>query len=232
MDQALAEKLDHDPSNGAIGLSPEQSNTLSRTWLRLTNLFNRRCEAWGWRDTATEYPDALAAFEAGRIAVHIRRLPLDAVVTASRDKIWRHGNEGVDHARIKRAALLWMQGAGAADAKAEVRGVVGIADAYSDSANWIVECGNTRFGKLAEAITWEDTPRFTLIPFQDLERDDGTPRRLIAIDFSWSRDVTEDVENAQIERRRRAVRSLQSAVFPTPSIPPDGRSVSSVSGRG
>jgi len=208
MDQALAEKLDRDPLNGAIGLSREQSNTLKPAGIALTTLFNRRCEAWGWRDSATEWQDTLAAFEAGRIKMRIERLPLDAVTQAAAARIIRHGNEGEQHAQMKRAALLWMQSEGAADAKAEVRGVVGIADAYSFNTNWIVECGNTRFGKLADAVLWEDAPRFTLIPFQDMEWEDGSPRRLIAIDFSWDADVTEDLAMARMDRMRRAVSSL------------------------
>lgn len=177
--------------------------------LRLGNLFNRRCEAWGWRDSPGGSAATLAAFEDGRISVQMRRLPLAAVTEAQTARARRHGNESEEHARLKLAALLWMRSEGADDAELEARGIVGIADAYSEKANWIVECGNTRFSKLADAVLWEDAPRFTLIPYQNDDWEDGRPRRLIAIDFSWGKDLTKDLEEARYEGMRRAVMSLK-----------------------
>jgi hypothetical protein len=176
---------------------------------RIDALFNRRCSRWGYRDSCTDRQATYRAFLAGRFRMTLRRVPAEWCRLALNAEVRCEGGEGEDHARLKLAALLWMRNDGADDATREARGIVGIADVYSKNANWIVECGNTRFGKLADAALWEDAPRFTLIPFQSLRRSDLSPRRFIAIDFAWTKELTADLEDARMYGLQIAADALE-----------------------
>ncbi len=202
----------------SVSVPPYRWRNVGWVGHRLTALFNRGGSACGYRDTAENSRAAFAAFLAGRVSMRMVRLPREAVSQALKLHVSRYGTEGKDHARLKAAALLWMRSEGAEDAAPEVRGIVGIADAYSAKANWIVECGHTRFSKLADAMSWEDRPRFTLLPFQPLRWNDGRKRRPIAIDFSWSPEVTADVVAEQWAAMERCAATLELDDLPSPSI--------------
>lgn len=165
-----------------------------RTCRKLDAIFTRRQDGWGARDNITDSPHLVAAFSAGRVKMRLSRLPLHGCIYAQQGTPRRVGGESLEHARLKRAAACWMAASGAQDVTREHQTLAGTADAYSFDHNWIVECGNTRFSKLRQAVMHDSHPRFTLIPYQPTYCADGTPRRMIAIDFEWSRDLTADLQ--------------------------------------
>ncbi|KQT60001.1 hypothetical protein ASG52_19955 [Methylobacterium sp. Leaf456] len=98
---------------------------------------------------------------------------------------------------LKRAALLWMRSEYAADAREEVDCLVGRADVFSPSAAWIAECGKTGVSKLVTAVASGEPIRFSLIPYQWATWDDETTaRRLIAVEFSWTPEFSQQVAQA------------------------------------
>lgn len=127
-----------------------------------------------------------------------------ACVAAARMQGGTRG-ESIDHIRMKRAAREWMRAEGAVDALEEVPGYTGKFDVYSADADWIVECGNSSMDKLIEAIRDDERPRFTLVPYQDTERHDDTPRRLIAVDFVWDEALCEEMNAAILGREESAM---------------------------
>ncbi|MGU3286416.1 hypothetical protein, partial [Methylobacterium mesophilicum] len=159
-------------------------NPMGHVARQLSRLFNRRNDGWGARSSAGSLHTVAPLIEAGRVTVRMHRLPMAACVAASRMQSGGRG-ESITHIRMKRAAREWMRSEGADDAREEVPGYTGKFDAYSAKADWIVECGNSSMDKLIQAIRDDEHPRFTLIPYQDTERHDDSPRRLIAIDFMW-----------------------------------------------
>lgn len=191
MQQPLALELDRDPFNGITSVSRLQSNRVSD---KLNTLFTRRQDGWGPRDDIRSSPHLVAAFLAGRVKIRIWRLSAWDCWLAGGNDLHLTGGESPDHARLKAAAALAMRSQGADDADLEQETMTGRADVYSRSQNWIVECGNTRFSKLRQAVMHDSHPRFTLIPYQPTHCADGTSRRLIAIDFEWSRDLTADLQ--------------------------------------
>ena len=185
---------------------------------RLRRLFTRKRDGFGARAPGI-YVGLLAdPFRSGMLRVEMRRLPAAACEEAAGLPRLSQRGESQDHIRMKHAGRTWMRLSGARDAELEVAGYDGRFDAYSLSHDWIVECGNSNIDKLVEAIGDADRPRFTLIPWQDVERHDGSPRRLIAADFSWDRElrdilihaIAED-QAARMQRVERAYRNRMIA---------------------
>lgn len=169
---------------------------------RLNRLFTRKNDGWGSRSSLDALRMLAALVQDGRVSVRLKRLPMAASVAAARLQGGRR-NESVDHIRMKRAAREWMRAEGASDAQEEVPGYAGKFDVYSADADWIVECGNSSMDKLIQAIRDDERPRFTLIPYQDTERHDDSPRRLIAIDFVWDEALCDEL-NAAIDDQETA----------------------------
>ena len=102
-----------------------------------------------------------------------------------------------------------MRAEGATDATMEKRCFAGRADVFSDQTCWLVECGNTPIGKLNACIEREKPSRFTLIPYQPTLRHDGSPRRLIAVDFAWDLSLSHEIEDAAFLRAKAAFAHLE-----------------------
>lgn len=169
-----------------------------RTIRQIDRLFNRQRRGWYGRDTVGHFPALLNLILANQVRVRLERIPC-FVCAQAYEGINPQGrrSESPEHALMKRAARLWMHRQGARDAVEEAQSPVGRSDVYSAKADWIVEVGNTPIDKLDTALrepaepVGPRSPRFTLIPFQDLFRRDGkTPRSLIAVDFSCDRDAS------------------------------------------
>ncbi|GJD55202.1 hypothetical protein MTDSW087_04955 [Methylobacterium dankookense] len=183
------------PPNPGRGVEPRK---LSNLMFRMERVFSRSRDGWGPRDIAADFPDLVAGFASGRIAVRIVRLPYEVCERASLEKPELCGTEGLQHARMKLAAEAWMRGEGASDARTEVRCLVGRADAFSPSQNWVVEVGNTPLRKLFVCVDHPTPHRFSLIPFQRAHWQDRSVRRLLALDFAWDPSLTREID----ERRR------------------------------
>jgi hypothetical protein len=171
---------------------------------RLERLFTRRRDGWGPRSAVGSSGMVARMIEAGRLTVRMHRLPMAASLAAARMQGGAR-SESIDHIRMKRAAREWMRAEGASDAHEEVRSYNGKFDVYSADADWIVECGNSSMDKLIDAIREEDCPRFTLIPYQDTERHDDSPRRLIAVDFLWDEGLGEELNDLIMSRDAEAM---------------------------
>lgn len=180
-------------------MNPEAGSPRRGVAARLGRLFNRRNDGWGARSSAGSLHTVAPMIEAGRVTIRMHRLPMAACVAAAHMQSGGRG-ESIAHIRMKRAAREWMRSEGAADAREEVPGYTGKFDAYSAKADWIVECGNSSLDKLIQAIRDDEHPRFTLIPYQDTERHDDSPRRLIAIDFMWDEALCGELD-AQVMAR-------------------------------
>lgn len=179
------------------------SDEVAHIAARLRRLFTRKIDGWGER-TDPRAAISLAPFiAAGRLTLKMRHLPLHACVAGAEAIAGTGSRESIEHLRIKRAACAWMWSVGAVDAEEEIRGYGGRFDVYSSWADWIVEAGNSDIAKLVNAIRDDERPRFTLIPYQAVSRSDGSPRRLIAVDFVWDEAVTRDLSEA-IHHRMRA----------------------------
>lgn len=179
--------------------------------IKANRLFARKRDGFGWRNSPEAARCIYGPLRDGRITLSMTRLPL-AACEAGLDRL---GNgcrtESGEHMAMKRAAVVWMASQGAPDAVEEVPGYSGRFDAYSVQADWIVECGNTNIGKLEEAITDEDHPRFTLIPWQPVQWPDGSPRGLIAVDFNWDDSLIREVFSDRMERQGAFLRDAERA---------------------
>ncbi|MEH3063821.1 MAG: hypothetical protein PGN33_14130 [Methylobacterium radiotolerans] len=188
--------------------SPERERALRKIEC-VQRLLIRRSDGWQSRSTVMQFPLLVEAICRDWIRVDYTRLPADICARAQSDRVIYHGREAEPHARLKLAALGWMKGEGAADAKAEVRMGGWIADAYSESYLWAVECGNTDASRLVDAIRWHRAPRFTILPFQRTHTDDHRARRLIAVDFYWRPSLTRWLEDHDVIGMRRAASALE-----------------------
>lgn len=175
---------------------------------KLQRILIRRNDGWASRNLVQSHPLLVAAVYNGDLHVDISRLPRSACEDAQNAKVRLHGKEGDDHARLKLAALGWMKSEGATDASAEVRMGGWIADAYSESHIWAVECGNTDASRLMDAIQWCRAPRFTVIPFQNTHWNNESVRRLIAVDFYWRPSLSKWVAYREAERLRSCADAL------------------------
>ncbi|MGC5779486.1 hypothetical protein [Methylobacterium sp. NFXW15] len=178
-----------------------------RNIVRLRRLFTRKPDGWGARSGIEAHRILGSLVGADRVTVMMHRLPLSSCSEAASVIAGSGARESVDHLHLKRAALLWMRENGATDAAEEVRGYDGRFDGYSADADWIVEVGNSSVDKLLDAIRDDECPRFTLIPFQRTHWLDGTPRRLIAVDFHWDDQLCADLTNEMVESQREAMES-------------------------
>lgn len=177
---------------------------------KLDRLFTRLDDGWGPRDQIEDSSILLRPFAERRIRLRINRIPLAICEAAMMAQVVPHGTEKRAHARLKEAAVRWMHASGSPDAGTEMLSVIpGISDAYDVTHNWIVECGNTAFAKLRNAILHPSHPRFTLIPYQWLVFADGQARRLVAVDFIWDRSLTEELRKADFARAQRAAEALE-----------------------
>lgn len=209
------------PQTFAIGSRVSGANPGRGPEYALARLFTRRDDGWGPRDSIADHPRIVAAVAAGRIRAHANRIPRIICMAAANACPWLVGGESLDHVRLKWAAEKWMRALGAPDAEAEVATIAGIADVYSKRADWIVECGNTRFGKLRNAVMQTEAPRFTLIPYQALRLPCGATRSLIAIDFVWEPDLTRDLQDDDFARAQKvaALLSLDDPFDEDPRLP-------------
>ncbi|WP_238231576.1 hypothetical protein [Methylobacterium thuringiense] len=181
---------------------------------RVGDLFNRDDLGWAWsrRDCPTTIDLFLGAYAKGHLSVGLARIPLRHCLAAHAADPYPTGNESKRHARMKHAAVLWMRECGAADARDEVECAAGRADAYSATADWAVECGNTRIGKLVSCIECSKRPLFTLIPYQNEHRPDGRVRSLVGVHFAWSPQLTTAVRE-RLDRRAEAAAEAMRATF-------------------
>lgn len=171
---------------------------------RIDGLFSRNPSGWGTRDGLGAIELLIAPFIAGRIRVRVVHLPLKACRFGLRDT-HSTSSETLAHCQMKSAAIAWMKAEGATDAFPEQACVIGRADAYSQKACWVVECGHTAMRKLTEAVACPEPIRFTLIPFQNQTWSDGSCRRLVAADFEWDADLQGEVFEFQSAKRRAAM---------------------------
>lgn len=169
--------------------------------IKANRLFARKRDGFGWRNSPEAARSVYGPLRDGRITLSMTRLPLAACEAGMAMLGNGCRTESGEHMAMKRAAVVWMSANGGADAAEEVSGYSGRFDAYSISADWIVECGNTNIGKLEHAIADEDHPRFTLIPWQPVQWPDGSPRRLIAVDFTWDDSLIREVLADRMERQ-------------------------------
>ncbi len=177
---------------------------------KLERLFTRLDDGWGPRDRIEDGAILLKPFADGRIRLKIHRIPATICEAALDAEVTPHGTEKHAHARMKEAAVRWMIASGSRDAGTELFSVIpGISDAYSVTHNWIVECGNTAFSKLRNAVLHRSRPRFTLIPYQSLLFPDGQARRLVAVDFAWDRSLTDELREADFQQATRAAEALE-----------------------
>lgn len=187
---------------------PWSEKRILRLGDRLEAMFNRIPAGWPSRDSWLELEAALPLIARGEISFRLIRLPFAACERAAAEAPYHTRAESAEHKQMKCAARWWMRWSGAADASYEVTRFGGRADVASIRSNWIVECGHTRMGKLADAIAQLPDGRFTLLPYQPVERWDRTARRLLAIDFSWTASASEEVGRAIDEKRRAAADSV------------------------
>lgn len=180
---------------------PWPADRAHRLATRLEDLFNRQPTGWPTRDMWLKLRPILPLIAFGRVRFRLIRLPREAAFQAAARSPGGTRAESAEHARMKLTAIWWMKATGASDACAECVHVAGRSDACSIKTDWIVECGHTRMGKLVDAIEGMPRGRFTLIPYQPLERWDQTLRPLLAVDFTWDEDASADVaEIRQAER--------------------------------
>lgn len=194
---------------------------------RIETLFNRRPGGWGSRDAISVIEPLIQPLVTGRIKVRCIHLPLPACRTGRRNA---HStcSETRAHAQMKTAAIAWMRSEGARDAREEQDCAVGRADAFSEKAGWVVECGHTAKGKLVSAIECPALSRFTLIPFQDQTWANGAARRLVAADFTWDADLQGEVASAVRAKTRSVLATMPNwAVKRTTALAPSlsGRTV-------
>lgn len=156
-------------------------------------LFSRNPSGWGSRDNLDAIEPLILPFMKGRIRVRFIHLPQAACDFGMRNNHSTR-SETLAHSRMKSAAIAWMKAEGAKDAWEERPCIVGRADAYSDEARWVVECGHTAMGKLTSAVACAKPTRFSLIPFQTMTWRDGSTRRLVAADFHWDAGLQPEVE--------------------------------------
>ncbi len=175
----------------------------------LDRLFTRRNDGWGARDRIEDSRHLLQAIADGAVKLYADRLPLSACTIAATADPIRTGGESLWHARLKVAGALALRQLGCKDVKVEAQTIGGYADVYSADTHWIVECGNTRFSKLASAVLHRSQPQFTLIPYQALTHPNGTPRRLISIDFMWSPTLTRRLNDEADVRALAAIACLE-----------------------
>lgn len=173
---------------------------------RIVHLFTRRPEPWRSRSSPDAAPRLGRLITAGLVTLRPSRVPAQFFCDAWASVPEGNAGDGTEHQRMKRAMREWMKSCGASDAREEARGYGGRFDAYSESAGWIVEVGNTRIDKLLDAICDEDAPRFTLLPYQRLIGSTGEPRGLIAVDFVWGPEATarliSEFDDEAVEARR------------------------------
>jgi hypothetical protein len=175
--------------------SPERERAIRKV-RSVQRLLIRRSDGWRSRSEVMQHPLLVEAICRDWIRVDYTHLPERVCEAAQTRDVIYYGKEAEPHARLKLAALDWMRGEGATDAKAEVRLGGWIADAYSESYVWAIECGNTDASRLLDAIRWYRAPRFTVLPFQRAHTDDHRARRLIAVDFYWRPSLTRWLRNA------------------------------------
>lgn len=204
MANALAERLD--TSEHLIG---------PLGW-RLQKFFTRRPNAFGARVTWHGARYMLREMVGGGVKMRICRIPAEYVAEAMIQRPHGKRHETAEHRQIKRACLLWMLALGGKDAAEEQGYCAGIADVLSDDLNWVVECGHTGIDKPQTLVLADPTTRFTLVPYQELMRADGSARSLIGVDFVWAPEAIASVHEAWNIETTCAAASLCFKPLPTP----------------
>lgn len=186
----------------------------------LQRLLVRHNDGWGRSSTVLRYPLLVAALCQRGLRGQMVKLPVSACAAAqAEDCVHQHGTEGITHARLKLAALKWMQEEGAVDAEPEVHFEGWIADSYSDGFTWVVECDNTDASRLLDVLRWRRAPRFTVIPFQRTHWPGERVRSLIGVDFYWPPSLTRWVNDRELEELRAVVDHLDLDRSRSRSIP-------------
>lgn len=181
---------------------------IARLGSRLEDFFTRRPGPFGSRSPWRSAKHMIAAMFDGGIAMRLCRVPAEHVAEALSQCPDDHLRETAEHRQMKRACLLWMRSLGGHDAVEEAPYSAGIADAMSDSLNWVVECGHTGIHKPQALALADATTRFTLVPFQDMRRFNGRPRSLVAVDFVWTLEAAAHATKAHDAAMHRAAEAL------------------------
>jgi hypothetical protein len=162
----------------------------------------QRSDWWLDRNEDRDFRWLIGPFE-----YQMLRVTLDRVPKADRSRSF-NGNrsESGEHLAMKSAAEAWLRARGAKEVRHEAKMHGGRADVFSPDLGVVVECGDTRVGKLYAAILDPEITSFSLIPYQH------TRTQYVVATFTWDPEVAVYVN----DERRKFMREATDRL-PTPA---------------
>jgi hypothetical protein len=167
----------------------------------LSKLFHRG-DWWFNRNDDRDFRMLIGPYEYGLLRVAVDRAPKMVGKTYPSTR-----SESDAHLHMKDAAASWLRSRGAKHVEHEVRMHGGRADVFSRDLGIVVECGDTRVGKLYSAITDKEIKAFCLIPYQH------SLTRFVVATITWDPEVAVYVNDELRKFMREATNRL-----PTPSF--------------